>query len=35
LIPNTSGLGYVSFNRYYFAQQDKEVAVIDERFNGE
>ncbi|MDG1397036.1 MAG: PDZ domain-containing protein [Polaribacter sp.] len=33
-IPNTSGPGYVSFNRYYFAQQDKEGAVIDERFNG-
>ena len=33
-IPNTSGQGYVSFNRYYFAQQDKEGAVIDERFNG-
>jgi tricorn protease len=24
----------VSFNRYFFAQQDKEGAVIDERFNG-
>ena len=33
-VPNTSGRGYVSFNRYYFAQQDKEGAVIDERFNG-
>lgn len=33
-VPNTSGPGYVSFNRYYFAQQDKEGAVIDERFNG-
>jgi tricorn protease len=33
-IPNTGGGGYVSFNRYYFAQQDKEGAVIDERFNG-
>ena len=33
-VPNTSGQGYVSFNRYYFAQQDKEGAVIDERFNG-
>jgi tricorn protease len=33
-IPNTGGPGYVSFNRYYFAQQDKEGAVIDERFNG-
>lgn len=33
-VPNTSGRGFVSFNRYYFAQQDKEGAVIDERFNG-
>ena len=33
-VPNISGRGYVSFNRYYFAQQDKEGAVIDERFNG-
>lgn len=33
-IPNTSGAGFVSFNRYFFAQQDKEGAVIDERFNG-
>ena len=33
-VPNTSGQGFVSFNRYYFAQQDKEGAVIDERFNG-
>jgi tricorn protease len=33
-IPNTGGGGVVSFNRYFFAQQDKEGAVIDERFNG-
>ncbi len=33
-VPNTSGRGFVSFNRYYFAQQDKQGAVIDERFNG-
>jgi tricorn protease len=33
-VPNTGGPGYVSFNRYYFAQQDKLGAVIDERFNG-
>ena len=32
-VPNTGGGGYVSFNRYFFAQQDKEGAVIDERFN--
>ena len=33
-VPNTSGAGVVSFNRYYFAQQDREGAVIDERYNG-
>jgi tricorn protease len=33
-VPNTSGNGVVSFDRYFFAQQDKEGAVIDERFNG-
>jgi tricorn protease len=33
-VPNTSGAGFVNFNRYYFAQQDKLGAVIDERFNG-
>ena len=33
-VPNTGGGGFVSFNRYFFAQQDKEGAVIDERFNG-
>ncbi len=33
-VPNTGGSGFVNFNRYYFAQQDKEGAVIDERFNG-
>jgi len=33
-VPNTSGQGMVSFNRYFFAQQDKLGAVIDERYNG-
>ncbi len=33
-IPNTSGAGYASFNRYFFAQTNKHGAVIDERFNG-
>ncbi len=32
-IPSTGQPGYASFNRYYFAQQDKLGAVIDERFN--
>jgi tricorn protease len=33
-VPNTGQGGYESFNRYYFAQQDKKGAVVDERFNG-
>lgn len=33
-VPNTGQPGYTSFNRYYFSQQDKKGAVIDERFNG-
>lgn len=33
-LPNTGYRGYQYFNRYYFAQQDKKGAVIDERFNG-
>lgn len=33
-VPNTSQPGYTSFNRYYFAQQDRKGAVIDERNNG-
>jgi len=33
-VPNTGQGGYQSFNRYYFAQQDKKGAVIDERYNG-
>jgi tricorn protease len=33
-LPNTGQPGYTSFNRYYFAQQDKKGVVIDERYNG-
>jgi len=33
-IPNTSGAGYTSFNRYFFSQTNKQGAVVDERFNG-
>jgi tricorn protease len=33
-VPNTGENGVVSFNRYFFAQQDKPAAVIDERWNG-
>lgn len=32
-IPNTAGPGYTYFTRYYYAQQDKEGAIIDERYN--
>jgi tricorn protease len=32
-LPNTGFGGYEAFNRYYFAQQDKQGAIIDERFN--
>ncbi len=33
-VPNTGGQGTASFDRYYFSQQDRQGAVIDERFNG-
>jgi hypothetical protein len=29
--PNTGGPGYTAFNRYYYARQDKDGAIIDER----
>ncbi len=32
-IPSTGQPGYASFNRYYFAQQDRKGAIIDERYN--
>jgi tricorn protease len=32
-MPDTAQGGLTSFNRYYFAQVDKQGAVIDERFN--
>ena len=32
-IPSTGQPGYASFNRYYFSQQERSGAVIDERFN--
>jgi tricorn protease len=32
-LPDTALGGLTNFNRYYFAQQDKQGAVIDERFN--
>jgi len=33
-LPNTGQPGYTSFNRYYFSQQDKKGAIVDERYNG-
>lgn len=33
-VPNTGQGGYTYFNRYYFAQQDRKGAIIDERNNG-
>ncbi len=33
-LPDTGMGGYTNFNRYFFAQTDKEATVIDERFNG-
>jgi tricorn protease len=33
-VPNTGQPGVISFDRYYFSQQDRKGAVIDERFNG-
>jgi tricorn protease len=33
-LPNTGQPGYTSFNRYYFAQQDRLGVVVDERYNG-
>ena len=32
-LPNTSGAGFTAFNRYFFAQQDKDGVIIDERYN--
>ena len=33
-LPDTGNGGFTAFNRYYFAQTDKQGVVIDERFNG-
>ncbi len=32
-LPDTGDDGYFYFNRYYFAQQDRQGVVLDERFN--
>jgi tricorn protease len=32
-LPNTGAEGFTDFNRYYFAQTQKQGAIVDERFN--
>jgi tricorn protease len=32
-MPNTGGAGYSNFNRYFYAQIDKQGVVLDERYN--
>jgi tricorn protease len=32
-MPNTAGAGYTNFNRYFYAQLDKQGLVLDERWN--
>jgi tricorn protease len=32
-MPNTAGAGYTNFNRYFYAQLDKDAVVLDERYN--
>jgi tricorn protease len=32
-LPNTGAGGYTAFTRYFFSQQDKQGAIIDERYN--
>ncbi len=32
-LPNTAEDGYAYFNRYYFAQQNRQGVILDERFN--
>ena len=33
-VPNTAGLGYTYFKRYFYPQAYKDAVIIDERFNG-
>lgn len=33
-LPNTAGAGFTYFNRFYFAQVDKDAIILDERGNG-
>ena len=32
-MPNTGGAGYTNFNRYFYAQLDKQAVILDERYN--
>jgi tricorn protease len=32
-MPNTGGAGYTNFNRYFYAQLNKQALVLDERYN--
>jgi len=32
-VPDTANGGYLNFNRFYFAQTDKQAAIVDERYN--
>jgi tricorn protease len=32
-MPDTAGAGYTNFNRYFYAQLDKQALVLDERYN--
>ena len=32
-MPNTAGAGYTNFNRYFYAQIDRQGLVLDERYN--
>lgn len=32
-VPNTSGAGFASFNRMYYAQVDKQALIVDDRSN--
>lgn len=32
-MPNTAGAGYTNFNRYFYAQLNRQGVILDERFN--
>jgi tricorn protease len=32
-MPDTAGAGYTNFNRYFYAQLDRQALVLDERYN--